>query len=1013
MRYCSTLLFVILGFSASRAGHGIQTDGSVPLPIQTRLNPSFDAKKQLELSRGVNWQRFVQQHGTWGVVWNEAIGSPHRAFGKAIRIPGFSQIREDNVQDAAMAFLTGYADMLNVRPENLRLIRATEVNGRWYVSYRQVFEDIDVLFSEVELRIFSNGSVMAFGADFYNDLTVSTLPALSYDAAKNRATEGLGQSATAISGNEVLSILPVVGQDAISYHLVYEVSVTSSDPVGNYVTLVDAHDGALLWRHNRVRYTDVSGRVTGMVQLDLPTDPFVEQGFQDETVLIGTLQVVTDSLGDYRTDISSPTSLVVSLDGPYVNVNRSDGPDAFISTTVNPGDTLNILWDETNSHPAERDGYFHTRLIHDFITTLDPNFTNINYSMPCVVNINSTCNAFWNGFGINFYLEGGGCPNTAQMPDVVYHEYGHGINDKLYQQLGQGFGMINGATHEGMADVASSVILDDPRVGRGFFGPGSVLRNLDNTSSYPEDVSGDPHITGLIIGGAFWDLREATDLETFQTLTHFAKYGLPDDADDGTAFSEWFVETLVADDDDGNLGNGTPHMIQIADAFNAHGIGSVLFFRTSFSHTPVPSTDDTMNPYPVDFMLEGTPVIGGEPESLYVHYSLDNLATTLSLEAAPTNPNEYRAEIPPQPWGTVIRYYVSARDPISGTTITFPSTIDSAHAFMVGAQPAPVGLMYTTGPGSLYTLNASTGAPTLVGSLGVSSLHGLAVRPSTGELYGTGSGSTNTSVYRISPVLGIAVPEATIAIPNMRAIAFAPGGDMLYGATTSGRLYQLDVETWDTTYIGTSTGIVYGALSFSPTSGILWAGVRPPVAGRDKIYTVNAQTAEATLVGSTGFSLQITPGIAFDADGVLYGLTGSGTQDNNFITIDTLSGIGTLVGSTGFENLSGLAMRVDSIATSVEGEQQPVLPKAFALEQNYPNPFNPTTTFSLTIPQSSIVNLSVYDLLGREITTLVNEKLAPGTYTREWDAAGQPSGVYFYRLSAGDFADTKKLLLLR
>ncbi|MDZ7406155.1 MAG: T9SS type A sorting domain-containing protein, partial [candidate division KSB1 bacterium] len=85
----------------------------------------------------------------------------------------------------------------------------------------------------------------------------------------------------------------------------------------------------------------------------------------------------------------------------------------------------------------------------------------------------------------------------------------------------------------------------------------------------------------------------------------------------------------------------------------------------------------------------------------------------------------------------------------------------------------------------------------------------------------------------------------------------------------------------------------------------------------------------------------------------------------------------------------------------------------FHLEQNYPNPFNPTTTISFSLPLGSFVSLKVFDALGREVSTLVSEELAAGTYVRQWEAAGLPSGVYFYRLQAGSFTETKKLILLR
>ena len=92
-------------------------------------------------------------------------------------------------------------------------------------------------------------------------------------------------------------------------------------------------------------------------------------------------------------------------------------------------------------------------VVHDYAKFLEPGFTGVDYVMPVAVNINQTCNAYWDGNGVNFYAAGGGCPNTATMPDVVFHEYGHGINDKLYIQYGSPSGMNNGALHEGLADV--------------------------------------------------------------------------------------------------------------------------------------------------------------------------------------------------------------------------------------------------------------------------------------------------------------------------------------------------------------------------------------------------------------------------------------------------------------------------------------------------------------------------------------------------------------------------------
>jgi hypothetical protein len=93
--------------------------------------------------------------------------------------------------------------------------------------------------------------------------------------------------------------------------------------------------------------------------------------------------------------------------------------------------------------------------------------------------------------------------------------------------------------------------------------------------------------------------------------------------------------------------------------------------------------------------------------------------------------------------------------------------------------------------------------------------------------------------------------------------------------------------------------------------------------------------------------------------------------------------------------------------------ERELIPKEFALGQNYPNPFNPSTTIRYELPTRSHVVLKVYNLLGQEVATLVDEKIEAGRYKVVWDAIAHPSGVYYYRLQAGSFTETKKLVLLK
>jgi hypothetical protein len=103
---------------------------------------------------------------------------------------------------------------------------------------------------------------------------------------------------------------------------------------------------------------------------------------------------------------------------------------------------------------------------------------------------------------------------------------------------------------------------------------------------------------------------------------------------------------------------------------------------------------------------------------------------------------------------------------------------------------------------------------------------------------------------------------------------------------------------------------------------------------------------------------------------------------------------------------------LSEMVTSVEPEA-PEAPREFILEQNYPNPFNPSTDIRFRITDYGWVTLRVYDVLGREVATLVNERKAPGTYSVLWDAGRVSTGVYFYRLTSGGGVATRRMMVMR
>ena len=104
-------------------------------------------------------------------------------------------------------------------------------------------------------------------------------------------------------------------------------------------------------------------------------------------------------------------------------------------------------------------------------------------------------------------------------------------------------------------------------------------------------------------------------------------------------------------------------------------------------------------------------------------------------------------------------------------------------------------------------------------------------------------------------------------------------------------------------------------------------------------------------------------------------------------------------------NPTGNSIGITNISTEI--------PSAFSLSQNYPNPFNPTTNIRFGVQSSGFINIKIFDILGREISTLVNEQLKPGTYEVDWDGSGFTSGVYFYTMRTGSYTETKKMLMIK
>jgi S-formylglutathione hydrolase FrmB len=334
-----------------------------------------------------------------------------------------------------------------------------------------------------------------------------------------------------------------------------------------------------------------------------------------------------------------------------------------------------------------------------------------------------------------------------------------------------------------------------------------------------------------------------------------------------------------------------------------------------------------------------------------------------------------------------------------------------------GSFKADPGVLYAASRTTLYRICTDSVYSSLIGSF--NNIYNytdweLSVDPGTKELFGLGKySSTLYDFLIINSRGGEAFPylyDITNQTSTINSAAFLNDSLLLLGRA-DGDIYSLNINIpyWSAPInLVASTGLPITALAFNHLAGQLWAAVGS-TGNLDRIYKINVTTGDTIYVGKTGLN-KYTTDLVFSYDGILYGLIKGGTD--SLITIDTLTGIATKLGSLNTTGLYAIAISPESPSGVIEPRDISTV-KEFHLAQNYPNPFNPTTTIRYQIPELSFITLKVYDVLGNEITTLVNEEKPIGIYEVELNANNLSSGVYFYRLQAGSFVETRKMILMK
>ena len=604
---------------------------------------------QENLRNEIPWQQFKTQYTDWFTYFNEYNLKPHRAFGSPIDLPPGSDL-----ESQFLNFVNNDLSVFDI-PTNLVLDRRTENKKYINLDFKQNYKGLEIVDSRLYAKFNKSNQLIAFGLDVFSDISIGVIPTISKQDAIASASQNINSSIFNEFVEDDLKILPVPKNEKYNYHLVYTVGVSTKLTHGpaDYICYVDANTGELLMRINTVFYEappQATVHVEGEVYTTNPYNPSTIEDFVDLRVQKNGTNYYTDNSGNVT--IPGTGNAIFSLEGLFTEVQTNNNIPSFSSSLSN----TNVTFDNTNTTIQERTAFYAVNKIHSHLKSVFPTFTGLDFAIETNIDVQGSCNAYYNGT-INFYAEGNGCNATAKITDVVYHEYGHGINNYRY-----GSGMWNGGLNEGYADIWAISLTQNPVLGYGWdlTDPTVYVRRYDqNRKVYPQDLVGQVHADGEIIAGAFWDTY--LNLGNMQQMLDLFKYtfdGAPDgpNGTEGIIYTDVLVEVLFADDNDANLTNGTPNDIAIIQAFALHGI--TLLSNTVLAHSPV-SVAPANQGIAISANISSTYAWALSSANCFYRLNDDPNWNNIPMTS---NGNNFTASIPAQNAGNIVAYYISLTD---------------------------------------------------------------------------------------------------------------------------------------------------------------------------------------------------------------------------------------------------------------------------------------------------------------------------------------------------------------